>query len=459
MRRVNGDRSSRSEARSELVEAVDAFGVDAVSSQALEPGLTQWRMREGVVSYAETSAAWVAVGGPLAAPSDVEGTARGFVRDARARGKRASFFGCDHVDAFGDAFARLPLGEQPLYRPSEWASVVAAHRGLRDQLRRARAKKVRVRRVEPADLERGAPMRAAVDELAQTWLASRPMEPMGFLVTLSLFEEPRRHRYWVAEREDRVVAFLSLVPIGRCGLLVEDLLRDRTTPNGTTEALFHAAMRDAAANGVEFVTWGLAPLSGPVPRSMRLLGALGRGLYDFRGLRAFKARLHPSSWQPVYLVYPRGEPWALHLLDSLRAFAGGSLVAFGLRTAAKRPRVLPWLLTLALIPWTVVLVVLLALRAAEPLFGFARAELMGWAVFDALFAALLVRAFWAPRAWKYLALALGACADAALASIHLAHAGFGASPLSALVRTASMLAPALAALGLARCAIHARSGH
>ncbi len=409
-----------------------------------------------MVSYCETSGGLVATGGPVAERAARAELAKGFVGFASELGKRASFFACDDVSWLGQEFSMVQLGEQPLWAPSEWRATLRAHRGLREQLRRARAKGVVVRRLSGSELETGTPLRVAIDRLAEGWLRSRPMEPMGFLVTLAPFEDAEIHRYYVAERCGEAVAFLSIVPIGAGrGLLVEDLVRDRRAPNGTTELLFDRAMCDAADDGVGLVTWGLAPLSGRVSWPLRVIAALGRGLYDFRGLRAFKERLHPREWQPVFMVHPRGQPWPLHMLDALRAFAGGSLVRFGARTLAHRPLLLAWLLTLALIPWTIVLVVLLGFHAAAPIFGFARPELFGWAAFDAAFAALLVRAFWRPRASMYVLLAGAAAADAALSSLHLAHVGLGATGIAALVRTASMVAPSVASLGLLRCAAHA----
>ena len=444
--------------RASVVAALRAFGTDAVSFQSLEPGIHHWGTSEGVVSFAETSGGWVAAGGPLSPRAVRADVATRFVRTARAEGRRASFFACDDIEGFGEGFSRLLLGEQPLFRPADWEATLRAHRSLREQVRRARAKKVDVRRVGKDELAEGTPLRATVEELARAWLGSRPMEPMGFLVTVSLFEEPALHRYYVAERDGAVVAFVSLVPIGDdAGLLVEDLVRARHAPNGTTELLFDAAMREAARDGVASVTWGLAPLAAEAPLPMRMIGALGRGLYDFRGLRAFKTRLHPHTWQPVYLVYPRGEAWPLHLVDALRAFAGGSLLRFGLRTVARRPLVLAWLLTLALVPWTLLLLVLLAFHAAAPLFGFPRLELFAWAAFDALFATLLLRAFWKPTTSKFALLAGATAIDAGLSCLHLAHAGLGASPGAAAVRVASAIAPALATFGLVRCALHTRS--
>ena len=118
----------------------------------------------------------------------------------------------------------------------------------------------------------------------------------------------------------------------------------------------------------------------------------------------------------------------------------------------RRPLVLAWVLTLLLVPWTTMLVVLLALHRASPLLGFPRAEIFGWAAFDGLFALALLRAFWKPRFSAYALLGAAAAIDAVVSTMHLAHAGLGATAMSACARTASALAPALASMGLLRCA-------
>jgi phosphatidylglycerol lysyltransferase len=447
---------SRSTSRDFLLEALQAHGRDAVAYQALEPGLSHWQHPKGVVTYSKTRGGWAAVGGPLATADAIDEVAQAFVAEARREGRRGFFFACDDVSCFGGGFARVQLGEQPLWQPAAWATTLREQRGLREQLRRARAKGVVVRRVPHEELEGSSPLRREIDALAARWLASRPMEPMHFLVTLDLFEEPQLHWYYVAERAGAVVACMSVIPAGGSRRLVEDLVRDRHAPNGTTELLFDRAMSEAADDHVERVTWGLAPLAGPVPLAMRMIGALGRGLYDFRGLKAFKARLHPSSWEPVWLVYPRETSAPLCMLDALRAFAGGALVTFGLRTFARHPLVLAWALTLGLIPWTALLALMLAFHAAVPLFGFPRPQLFAWVVFDATFVALLLRAFWRPRTGMFLLLSLAAAADAAWSILHVAHVGLGPSAAAAVIRLASMTAPGLAAFGLLRCAAHAQ---
>lgn len=81
------------------------------------------------------------------------------------------------------------------------------------------------------ELAESSPLRARVDALARTWVDSRRLAPMGFLVELSLFEHIDEHLYFVAEQRGELVGFLSAVPVhARRGWLFEDLLRARRAP-------------------------------------------------------------------------------------------------------------------------------------------------------------------------------------------------------------------------------------
>ena len=42
----------------------------------------------------------------------------------------------------------------------------------------------------------------------------------------------------------------------------------------------------------------------------------GSPLYSFEGVRAFKAKLRPYHWEPIYLSYPAGQNVFLTLYDS-----------------------------------------------------------------------------------------------------------------------------------------------
>ena len=111
------------------------------------------------------------------------------------------------------------------------------------------------------------------------------------------------------------------------------------------ELLVDAVMRWASGVGCRWLTLGMAPLSGQV-RSLLRVARNARVFYDFEGVRYYKAKLRPLGWSPLYLGFPKDQSGVLGVLDVLAAFAGGSVLRFGLRSvlrgrgALSRPRLM-----------------------------------------------------------------------------------------------------------------------
>jgi phosphatidylglycerol lysyltransferase len=360
---------------------LNEHGRTATAFQTLAPGMQHWfaptaggSESHGFVGYVDIGNAWVVAGEPVASRTDTIPVAEAFVAHAEQSKKRVAFFATEGALASSPRFRRVLIGEQPVWNPTEWHVTLRSTRSLREQLRRARAKRVVVRKVEAADLAADS----ALVRLMNRWLATRAMPAMHFLVELEPFVERASRRLYVAERDGSVVAMLSLAPVSaRNGWLFEHLLRDPAAPNGSAELLVDFAMRELSAERVMWATLGLAPLSGPVSGWLRLARALTRPLFNFAGLSAFKRKLRPDSWEPIYLAYPRERSSVTAMMDGLRAFAGGSMIAFGMRTIARGPEPLLRALQLSLIPWTVAL----ALWPASPWFP-SPAIKWAWVAFD-----------------------------------------------------------------------------
>lgn len=440
----------------EYLRLVREHAVDAVAFQGLARSMRVWLDAPGAepasaaVAYFDTGRAWVAAGGPVAPPGDRAGVASRFVDAARRAGRRAAFFGVEELSGL-EGWPALHLGMEPSASPGDWAATVRRTRGLREQLRRARAKGVRAKVTPGVELAPGAPLRAAVDALVARWLLSRRIEPMGFLVTVDPFTLPDEHRYVVALRGDEVVGLLSAVPAyaGR-GWLVEHLLSLHDSPNGTAETLLEALHRSLLADGRgdDRVSLGLSPLSGQPRPWQRLARSATRPLFDFEGLHRFKARLHPTEWRAVWLLTPPGTCRLVALADTLAAFAGGAPVRFALRSLLLHPRGLLWLLAVASTPWIALLVGL----GAAPRFGLAgytSTALAVWVAFDCLVAAMLFRIALRPSLRAVVLLAGALSVDVTLSALHLATVGLGQTWEQSILRLATVLLPAVgvAALG------------
>ncbi|MBL8740037.1 MAG: DUF2156 domain-containing protein, partial [Myxococcales bacterium] len=264
--------------RERVLDLLRRHGWNSTSFQVLEQGFSYWFDPEGdgSVAYVDTGRAWVAAGAPIAREEDLGAAAQRFERAAARAGRRACFFAVEERMIRAADLRAMPIGEQPSWSPERWPSVVASSRNLREQLRRARAKGVVVREATATEIaDPASPLRARVDALIDSWLASRKMAPMGFLVNVEPFAFPEERLYLVAEQGGELMGILVAVPVfTRRGLLFEDLLRSPRAPNGTVELLVDAGMQRAAARGLAYVTLGLAPLAGALPRWLRIVRAL-----------------------------------------------------------------------------------------------------------------------------------------------------------------------------------------
>ncbi|HEX2190992.1 MAG TPA: DUF2156 domain-containing protein [Longimicrobiaceae bacterium] len=330
-------------------ELVLRHGWNATAYQILNPGIRLWTPAAGdaVAGYVRRHGVRVVAGAPVCAGERLAAVAAELERDAAAAGDRVCYFGAgarlEQVLRGSPAHSRVRLGAQPVWDPAAWPGIIAGHASLRAQLNRARNKGVRVEEW-PAERATGSPV---LHRLLEEWLATRGLPPLHFLVEPETLARLWDRRVFVAERAGEPVGFLvaSPVPVRR-GWLVEQFVRGRGAPNGATELMVDAAMRALAADGARYVTLGLAPLSRHAPPHearepawlrllLRWVRAHGRRFYDFEGLDAFKAKLDPQGWEPIYAIAgePSFSPRTLYAIAA--AFSAGSPVGLVARALAK----------------------------------------------------------------------------------------------------------------------------
>ena len=392
------------DSRERLLPLLQRYGWNATSFQVVETDFRYWFDPEGdaAVAFLDTGGAWVVAGAPIGPIEHSRELTRRFGAVARRRRKRIAYFAVEPRFLERVPLPSLTIGEQPWWDPREWSERHRGHRGLKEQLRRARAKGVTVARL-PSSVAANE-LRPELERLITRWLARRVMPPMSFLVALEPFVFAEERRYYVARASGRVIGLLVAVPVyDRGGWFFEDVLRDPQAPNGTTELMIDTAMRDVAADGCSFVTLGLAPLAGDEPL-LRSARKLMRGFYNFEGLRAFKAKLRPDGWTTILLAWPAERTPLGAIYDALDAFAGGHIFRFALRAAFRAPSPVLFLLGALLIPWTGIL------ATAETKRWFrTRREQYGWVAFDVAMAGVLLSL---SHNWRR-SLAAAACGAAA----------------------------------------------
>ncbi|HXC52869.1 MAG TPA: DUF2156 domain-containing protein [Candidatus Limnocylindrales bacterium] len=316
-----------------------AHGWGANAYQILNPGFRHWFSRDGdaVAGYVRHGRFLVVAGAPVCSEERLDPVTRELEIDIRQRQLRVCYFGVQSRFATrlwaSPSHSMVGLGAQPVWNPAAWAAAVDEHPSLRAQFRRARNKGVSVREwTGSADT---AGRHDGLQRCLAEWLRTRRAPTMHFLVepdTLGALED---RRLFVAERNGSVVGFLIASPVPRRnGWLIEQIIRGEGAVNGTSELLVDAAMRSLAGRHAAYVTLGLAPLSrhthdGEVDTAMWLrllfgwLRAHGRRFYNFEGLDAFKSKLRPENWEPLYAVTDRARFSPEVLLAIAGAFTGG----------------------------------------------------------------------------------------------------------------------------------------
>jgi phosphatidylglycerol lysyltransferase len=310
------------------------YAEDATALQISSPKYRKLEVHDCVVGYVDDGTSWVAAGGPIGPAAMHAAAASSFFSHAKAAHRRAVFF-CVRTEFAPGLGHSLQIGEQHYWTRSSWRETLARHASLRAQLSRARNKGLTVG--SEVDVSRAA-------TLIEGWQRSRGMPPMAFMVALEPLARAGRardicgRRLWGVTHPSGELVALALTLETRDSLFVEHMIRATRAPNGTIELLFDALLDVAQEREV---TLGLAPLAGGVCAALRWARRLGAPLYDFEGLAAFKKKLRPHREEPRLLIASRG-PWS-GLWDVLRAFAGGSFLRFGARTAEHmlRSRQLP----------------------------------------------------------------------------------------------------------------------
>jgi phosphatidylglycerol lysyltransferase len=315
------------------------FGWNATAYQILNPGIQLWfsRTGDGVVGFVRHGSTRVVGGAPVCDVARLDAVVAEFMDDARSLGQRVCFFGAgERLDSRlsgSSQWSRVLLGAQPIWDPTSWSGAVGRRGSLRAQFNRARNKGIVVSEW-PHDTAENHP---ALRQCLTDWLQSRGLPPLHFMVEPETLSDLRDRRVFVAERKGSdAVAFTILSPVpARHGWLVEQIVRGRHAPNGTSELLIDSAMRAVAESGSCYATLGLSPLSEHAPvlaasqplwlrLTLRWIRLHGARFYNFIGLDTFKAKFNPDLWEPIYAIAEGAKFRPRDLYAIAGAFSGGA---------------------------------------------------------------------------------------------------------------------------------------
>ena len=315
-----------------------AYGWNSTSFQIINPGIKHWfaKANDAVVGFVSCKGFRVVAGAPVCEKLRLAEVAAEFETDAGSKGEKVCYFCAEaRLESIYDDsknHAKFLLGAQPIWKPNDWAQIISKHKSLRAQLNRARNKDVKVAEWSTTKAHNNPLLRECLRE----WLAAKGLPPLHFLVEPNTLAQLENRRIFVAELANKVVGFVLLSPVPtRNGWLFEQFPHKPSAPNGTVELMIDAAMRVLADDGYEYATLGLSPLSSRAniapfenPLRIRLLLAWmrkhGQRFYNFDGLDAFKAKLQPESWEPIFAVSNEPQISLKTLYAIASAFSGNA---------------------------------------------------------------------------------------------------------------------------------------
>ncbi|MBX9468587.1 MAG: bifunctional lysylphosphatidylglycerol flippase/synthetase MprF [Rhizobium sp.] len=286
---------------------------------------------QAFLMYARQGRSFIAFLDPVGPKASRDELVWQFVETARASGCRAAFYQTSPalLPTIADAGMKaFKLGEMAVVdlehfdlKGGKWAGLrQAAAKGERDGL---------FFEIIPAETIDN--VLGDLRQISDAWLDHHRAKEKGF--SLGAFTDAYMQAQPVAvlRYETRIVAFANVLLTDTRGEASIDLMRFAPdAPRGAMDFLFVRLMTDLRDQGYRHFNLGMAPLSGLSRREIapvwdRIANTFyehGERFYNFKGLRAFKAKFHPD-WQPRYLAVAGGLNPVLALVDSTLLIGGG----------------------------------------------------------------------------------------------------------------------------------------
>ncbi|MBL8188757.1 MAG: DUF2156 domain-containing protein [Acidobacteria bacterium] len=314
--------SGQEQPDSRLLELVRRYGYETQSFLSLYSGMKVWFAGEpeAAVVYRQVGRVAVVVAAPLAAREHLADITSRFLAY------------CDEQDLdclmlpIGPQFAEiarscgmalLGVGESGFFKLPEWKPAGDRAKKVRAGVNQARKAGLRVERYDPLQ-NQDARARDEIESLCQSWINTREIDALGWLLELDPFSLCEHKRYFLArDAEGRLEGLLACSPIyARRGWYLEDLIRRPDAERGVSELLITEAIHHLTAEGAELATLATSPLAGIEPdkltgtfkqlaRALTLIYEHLDAFYHFKALHRFKSKFAPSFVEPDYAaIYP-----------------------------------------------------------------------------------------------------------------------------------------------------------
>lgn len=292
---------------------LDQYAHSSLDSLKLWPPKSYFFSPSGqcLIAYAVANNVAIALGDPVGPESEIELTARDFLRKCSKKGWAVAFYqaGAEYLPAYRRLGLRtLKIGDEALVDPSQFSLRGGSKRDIRSKANHFQQLGMRVVEYQPP---LASETLANLTEIEQQWLGIPGRRERTFAVGHFHPDYLRSTPVLaVADCEGRIFAFVNIIAANPNEIGGDVMRRGRDAPNGITDFLLLNLIQYAAERRYNRVSLGLAPMTGfkrgeNARFEERLIHGVLRKLdflFRFRGLSQYKAKF-ATSWEPRYLIY------------------------------------------------------------------------------------------------------------------------------------------------------------
>lgn len=302
----------------DLLRLYRLHGYNAHALVGIVRGIRLWTCpeTEGAVGYNKFGKVWLVPGDPLASAENLAQVSSSFLRKAAKEGRVVGFMpATEQFSKLGGELGlrAVKIGSAPYFDLTTWAP-----RGDRAKKARAgvnHARRAGVQVTEVTEVDEKLVRETAC--LCKSWLTTRRSAiRFEWLFTVDPFQHREQKRYFTArDSNGKLVGFLAASPIpARNGWYLEDVLRSKNAPNGTTDLLVVEVLDALKRSGSRLATLGTTLMAneGPANPNVHVNPLLSKVawcvalcfsiFYNFNGVRRFKSKFAPSWWESEYAL-------------------------------------------------------------------------------------------------------------------------------------------------------------
>lgn len=270
-----------------------------------------WLDDEGCIAFTLRGRTALALGDPIGPPDVVKQGLEDFVAYCDRQDWIPAFYQVDCERDYRDlAFTLVPIGSEAIIQTQTFGLEGKEQHDLRYAVKRCEKEGVRFSFMTGPDAL--AAHSQQLHAVSGTWLQSRRGPELSYsLGTLSTLSDPDIEVGLAFAANGRLEAFVSWLPVpARRGWTLDLMRRRPDSTYGAMEALMVRAVEEAARQGIDEVSLGVAPrviaAGDPSGAADRALRTMYWGLDRFqrsRTLHRFKAKFSPR-WEDRYLAVP-----------------------------------------------------------------------------------------------------------------------------------------------------------